>query len=397
MHQSGMELGEIVAFSLLMLGNLAMALPLSVFPAILDGLERFASKSAVRIVFLALRTAATIVLMERTPSLMGLGIIFAVGNLAENAVMAALCWAQLPRLRFSVRLIDRATLKAVKGYSIDAFLAMIAGRVSVQSGAIVVGIFLGAAEVAWFAIALRLVEFAKAFLRSATMTLTPAISSLDAAGNVEAIRQVLFKGTRWVLYLIIPVHLGLIVFGRPFLSIWLGSPEYGDRCYPALVILSGTLSLVVATSVASRILYGMGLLRRFSRASLLEAAVNLSLSLVLARRLGIVGVAWASALPNLLFCLFAIGYTCKLLSASGREYAGKAWLRPLAAGLAPLAVWSSGWTTNGWLGLGLAIGAGLLPYALLVLLLEKAPLRRAHRGRAMSILSRAMNFRKMAS
>ncbi len=395
MRESGMELGEIITFSLLMLGNLAMSLPLSVFPSILDGLERFAAKSAARIVFLGLRTAATVVLLEREPSLLGLGIIFTIGNLAENAVMAALCWVQLPKLRFSVRLIDRATLKAVKGYSIDAFLAMVAGRVSVQSGAIVVGIFLGAAEVAWFAIALRLVEFAKAFLRSATMTLTPAISSLDASGNVEAIRQVLFKGTRWVLYLIIPVHLGLIKFGRPFLSIWLG-PEYADHCYATLVILSGTLSLVVATSVASRILYGMGLLRRFARASLLEATVNLSLSLILAPRLGLVGVAWASAIPNLLFCLFAIVYVCRLLSISGGAYAGKAWLRPLAAGILPLALWSGGWTTTGWLTLGFAIGAGLLPYAMLIVLIEKAPACRSYSRKALSVLSRTpiLNVRR---
>jgi O-antigen/teichoic acid export membrane protein len=123
--------------------------------------------------------------------------------------------------------------------------------------------------------------------------------------------------------------------------------------------------------VASRILYGMGQLRRFSRASLLEAAVNLSLSLILVRRFGIVGVAWASAIPNLFVCLFVIGYACRLLGVRGRDYAGKALLRPLSAGLAPLALWSSGWTTTGWLSLGLAIGAGLLPYAVLIVLLEK--------------------------
>ena len=39
-------------FMLLMLANLAVTLPLSVFPTILDGLQRFGAKSAVRLVFL---------------------------------------------------------------------------------------------------------------------------------------------------------------------------------------------------------------------------------------------------------------------------------------------------------------------------------------------------------
>ena len=368
--KSGIEQNEIIAFTLLMLGNLALTLPLSVFPSILDGLERFAAKSAVRILFLALRTTVTIVLMERQPSLLGLGIIFTIGNLAEHLVMALLCRAYLPRLRFAISHVDRATLKLVRGYSIDAFLAMIAGRVSVQSGVIVIGIFLSAPEITWFAIALRLVEFAKALSRSATATLTPAISSLETTGDIAAIRRVLFNATRWVLYLILPVHLGLIVFGQPFLRIWMGSSEYAERCYPVLVILSATLSLVVAQSVAARILYGMGRLRIFARAALLESLVNLALSMVLVRYLGIVGVAWASALPNLIFGLFAIGYCCRVVGVTWGEYLGRAWARPLIAVLIPLAIWSSGWTITGWSSLGLAILAGLVPYAGMIFVMQ---------------------------
>jgi O-antigen/teichoic acid export membrane protein len=370
MEKSGMQQAEIIGFTLLMLGNLAISLPLSVFPSILDGLERFAAKSAVRIVFLAVRTTATIALMENQPSLIGLGFILTIGTVAEHFVMAILCFINLPRLRFGLGLVDRATLKLVKGYSLDAFLAMIAGRVSVQSGVIVIGIFLSAPEITWFAIALRLVEFAKALLRSATTTLTPAISSLEASGDVDAIRRVFLKGTRWALYLILPVHLGLIVFGRPFLRIWMGSAEYAERCYPALVILSATLSLVVAQSVAARILYGMGKLRLFARSALLEAFVNISLCLLLVKPLGISGIAMAAAIPNLLFCLLAIGYANRLLSVSLRESIGNAWLRPLLAGLAPLAIWLSGWSVVGWVTFGMALLAGLAPYAAIIWLIE---------------------------
>ena len=213
------------------------------------------------------------------------------------------------------------------------------------------------------------------------MTLTPAVSSFDAAGNIEAIRQVLIKATRWVLYLIFPVHLGLIAFGRPFLRIWLGSSEYPEHCYAALVILSATLSLVLAQSVAARILYGMGLLRRFARASLLEAVVNFSLGLIFVRIWGINGIAWAAALPSLVVCLFVIGYSCRMLNVPVRDYLSQAWFRPLAAGCIPLVIWSSGWTITGWLTLGTAIGAGLAPYAVAIFLIEKAGRLRLAAGR----------------
>src|SRR4051812_12292461 len=199
LEAAGVPPGEVVAFALLMVGNLAVTLPLSLFPSILDGLERFALKSAVRIAVLAVRTTGTVLVLEQRPSLLALGVLFTACNLIEHAVLAGLAMRALPELRFARRFVDRATLKRVRGYSLDAFLAMVAGRVCVQSGAIIAGAFLGAAPVTYLALASRLVEFAKALLRTTTNTLTPAVSSLEAGGDQDAIRRMFLRGTRWVL------------------------------------------------------------------------------------------------------------------------------------------------------------------------------------------------------
>jgi O-antigen/teichoic acid export membrane protein len=220
-------------------------------------------------------------------------------------------------------------------------------------------------------LALRLVEFAKALLRTATNTLTPAVSSLEAAGDIDAIRRMFVRGTRWVLYLILPVHLGLIVFGRPFLSIWLGEGEYAERCYVPLVILSSTLTLVIAQSMASRILYGTGRLKWFARAALLEAVFNVGLSVVLGMKYGLIGVALGAVVPNLVMCIWVIGHTARGLGVSLRMYVGESWVRPLVAAALPLVVWLCvGWPINGWGPLFAAILMGLAPYAVVVLALE---------------------------
>ena len=377
LEEAGVPPGEVVAFALLMVANLAVTLPLSLFPSVLDGLERFALKSAVRIALLAVRTTGTVLVLEQRPSLLALGVLFTACNLVEHAVLAGLAVRALPELRLSWRLVDRATLKRVRGYSLDAFLAMVAGRACVQSGAVIAGAFLGAAPVTYFALASRLVEFAKALLRTATNTLAPAVSSLEAAGDMDTIRRMFLRGTRWVLYLILPVHLGLVVFGRPFLTTWLGGPEYAERCYPALVILSATLSLVIAQSVASRVLYGTGRLRTFARMALVEAAANVGLSLALAPRFGLVGIAIGVAVPNLAMCVWVIAHTARGLGVSGARYVADAWLRPLVAATVPLAVWLlAEFDGTGWARLTAAILMGLVPYAVAVLVIEgRLPVR----------------------
>jgi O-antigen/teichoic acid export membrane protein len=368
------ESGDVAPFMILMLTNLAITLPLSVFPTILDGLQRFAVKSVIRLLFLGCRVGGIVYVMETQPGLLSLAVAYTIANILEQAAMAWLSFRYLPGLHLSRRLVDRPTLKQVRGYSVDAFLAMLSGRITVQTGAIVVGGFLTAAAVAHYAVATRLVEVAKNLLRSVTTTLTPAVSEREARGDVDGVRRVLLDGTRFVLYLVLPVHLGLLFFGKPFLAKWIGVEQYADWCFPATAILSATLTIGVAQSVASRILYGLGKLTLFARLSLVEAVLNLTLCLTLVGPLGLEGVAIAVAAPNVLFCLFAIGYSCHVLNVTIGRYLLHAWLLPLALACLPAAIW---WfvtpVSASWMEIGMGIAIGLLPYTLCVAALEVAP------------------------
>ena len=49
-----------------------------------------------------------------------------------------------------------------------------------------------------------------------TTTLTPAVSQREATGDLDGVRRVLLDGPRWVLYLVLPIHLGLLAFGRTY-------------------------------------------------------------------------------------------------------------------------------------------------------------------------------------
>ena len=339
--RSGLDEGEALAFALILLANLAATLPLSLFPAVLDGAERFAAASAVRVAFLTVRTTALVVLVESAPSLLGLGLVLTASNLLEHAALAVLAYKAIPGLRLSPRLADRASLRLVRGYSVDAFLAMLAGRACVQTGPVVVGAALTVVHVTWFGLSLKLAEFAKALLRSATNTLTPAFSALEAAGDAERTRRLFLTATRYALYLMLPVEIGLLAFGRPFLARWLGDGAYADRCYAALAWLASPLGLVAAQSIAARVLYGTGRLKWFARLACAEAVLNVGLGLALVGPFGVVGVAAGAALPSVLACVAAVGMGCTATGTRWRDYVVTGWLGPLAAAAVPAGVWAT--------------------------------------------------------
>jgi O-antigen/teichoic acid export membrane protein len=113
--------GDVAPFMLLMLANLAFTLPLSVFPTILDGLQRFAAKSAIRLTFVGVRVGGVVYAMETHPGLWSLAIAFTVSNLLEHVALGWLTFRFLPGLQLSRHCVDRATFKQVRGYSVDAF------------------------------------------------------------------------------------------------------------------------------------------------------------------------------------------------------------------------------------------------------------------------------------
>lgn len=363
--------GEVPAFLLLMVVNVALTLPLSVFPSVLDGLQRYAAKSGLRLAVLGLRVGGVIWVMETRPGLLPLAAVVTAANLCEHVLQGVLAFRFLPGLRLSRGLVDRATLGRVLGYSKDAFLAMLAGRVTVQTGVIVAGGFLGAAAAGHYANAARLIEMAKNLLRSVTMTLTPAVSEREARGDWAGVRRVFVDGTRWVLYVVLPVHIGIIYFGHQFLWRWLHELARADAAYPAAVLLSLTLTVGVAQSVAARVLYGLGRLRLFARLALAEAGLNLALSFALVRPWGLDGVAFAVAVPNVLFCVVIIGYAARVLGVGVGEYLRAVWVRPLLAAAVPAAVWgllpAAGPT---WAGMAVGVAAGLVPYGLVVAVVE---------------------------
>jgi O-antigen/teichoic acid export membrane protein len=359
---------DATAFMVVMLANLALSLPLSVFPSILDGLERFTAKSAVKVIALAAKAAGYLVVTWDGGTLLPLAVVSIVVALAESLALAALCFWYLPSLRFSPGLIDRATLRDVRGYSTDAFLAMLAGRISLQTGSILIGLFLPTGHVTAFATAARLVDYAKTLLRTVTTTLTPGIAAMEAKGDRDGVRRLFLTGTRVVLFLVMPVNVGVLLFGEPFLRRWVGA-EVALGSYPALVVLSLTLSIGVAQSMAGRVMYGLGHLKWYARLALLEAAVNALLTVVLIRPYGVVGVAVAVALPNLIFCVVTIAMACRATGTTRQDYLAT-WLNPLLAVMVPVVIWVTlGPVEPTWPAVFGGVAMGLGPYAIAVLAL----------------------------
>jgi O-antigen/teichoic acid export membrane protein len=185
----------------------------------------------------------------------------------------------------------------------------------------------------------------------------------------------LLTSTRYVVWLILPVQLGLWLFGGSFIGLWV-EPRYVATSYPTLAILAAPLAFAMAQSVSVRFLYGLGRLKWYARFMLAEAGLNLLLSLVLVRYFGIEGVALGTAIPNVLANLAVLLMICRILNIGIADYLRQVFVRPLlGTALLALGWWLAldGTPLTTWTGLILTGALGLAGYGVVAVLLEFGP------------------------
>jgi Na+-driven multidrug efflux pump len=123
------------------------------------------------------------------------------------------------------------------------------------------------------------------------------------------------------------------VLGETFINLWMG-PQYGPTSAKVLAILTCGYFGFLSQFVANVIFIGLGKLKYLAYLNIGLAVMNLGLSIILVRWLGIYGSALGTAIPLIIngSIIYPI-YVCRLLKLGFMEYLRKSYLRPLLLSL----------------------------------------------------------------
>jgi O-antigen/teichoic acid export membrane protein len=203
---------------------------------------------------------------------------------------------------------------------------------------VVVAITLGPVAVAFYGIGSAIAEQLRGGMATVTMLYAPLAAQMHALQGPAALALLLRRGTRIAVLISLPGILAMAAVGNPFLNFWLGA-DYAARTTPILVLLCLSAGIYALALTCNQVLYGMNRHRISAHISLAEAGANLVLSIVLALRMGAVGVAWGTFLPALV-CegVFLPVYTCRQVSVPLAAYYRDVLGRPLLAAV-PMGLW----------------------------------------------------------
>jgi O-antigen/teichoic acid export membrane protein len=311
--------------------NICVSLVNGVYGGVLVGLQRFDLTNGIEIVNSAAR-AATIVLVLH----FGLGIItlaFIQLIFTTTRFFANYHYAHrfYPELRVRPLKADRINLKSVFSFSFFTFLMQVSASLIYASDNVLIGSFFPVAAVTFYAIGGNLVEYARAVVSGISQAITPLASSLQAKNDMDGLQKLILRSSQLGAMIAVPIAITFILRGGHFIGLWMG-PQYADLSGKVLAVLAGTLLFASANTPTGGVMLGLGKHKPIVPVLLIEGTLNLTLSILLLKRMGVLGVAVGTLIPSLATSLlFWPWYVRRMVKIAPLTYITNAWLRPAIA------------------------------------------------------------------
>ena len=291
--------------------------------------------------------------------LVAMGIISLVGNLLAALLLAFIMRKVEPQVEITVKHADKSTIVSIFNYSKFTFLTMLGLQLIYYSDAFVIGYFLSAAAITIYTIPWSLSEYSNKLIHAVAQTFVPVFSNQEATQD-SSLYQTYISGTKGVLVISNLLCIGILALGDEFIGVWMG-PRYAVECSVLLTIMFTTQLIKSPQLISYSILLGTSNHQKFAMYNFGFSVANLILSILLVQKFGLIGVACATAITQILFYVVVTPIlTSRVINFSLLDYVKKTYWRIVPASLVLFAVltyFAKAHPPTGYLAL---IGQGLI-------------------------------------
>jgi O-antigen/teichoic acid export membrane protein len=262
--------------------------PLNTFRGFIQGLNLWDVDASVNIGVQVVNSIITFTLLSS-----GYGIIQVFLFNQIMTIMGGIVFFAVVRKKYGFTLtfpyMELKTFKFIFNFSLFCFASALLSVFLFQIHSLIIGYFVSVSAVAIYAVAFNI----QAYLRTLNSIIgTPPwtmASEMEGRREHDKQQQLLFKGTKYMAAVFLPVVLIMFIFARPFITYWMGDTFY-ESILPARVIIffwlfNGTLE------IASGMLSAKGIVKQQLFIQMGIVTANIAITLCLIKKLGIVAPA----------------------------------------------------------------------------------------------------------
>jgi len=275
----------------------SVRLPLGIFSNIQVGAQRFVLHRGLDVLATCMNLALAVLLLRMGWGLLALPAALAGSGLLRFAASIGLTWRILPGLRISPAFVERRWLRELLSFSVHTFMLKLTWVVIFSTDNLVIGRLIGLTGVTIYSLTFRLPNTMASLIRRISNTAIPGIAELEDEGSKARLQSVVLDLFRIALEATGCGGIVAVALNQSFVRLWVGEENFGGLGLTVVFAVLGTYHAV--SLLCWDILNGLGRIKLIGIVGVVEAGLNIGLSILLAPMLGIAGVALATLISGL--------------------------------------------------------------------------------------------------
>lgn len=288
------EIEKAKKMMLILIFNLAVTFPLSVFGNIIVAHERFVINKIIKIVQILLQPLLMIPLLFMGYKSIAMVIVITIANIFCLTLNAVICIKKLDvKLRFKG--FDFKLLKEIFAYSFFIFLNQIIDKVNWSLDQFILGSIAGTVATAVYSVAGQLNTMYMNFSTAISNVMLPKVTKMeDNNATDKEFTDVFIQTGRIQCILMSLIITGFVLFGQAFINWWAG-PGY-ESAYIIACILMIPITIPLIQNIGLSILQAKDLYKYRTIIFFGIAILNVAISIPLTQRYGGIGAAIGTAI-----------------------------------------------------------------------------------------------------
>lgn len=316
--------------------SLTARFPLGLVYNLLGGHQRFDVQNLGNFIATVLYAVLVAVLVPRGGGLVLLGALTLAVTLVRLGLPLLWLRREFPELAVRRSYVTRERVRELASVSSSNFLVHIANKVVFSTDVVVVGIVLGPKAATLYGLPAKLFQLAFGLCSVGANLMFPAFAEHEGSGDAEGQRRLLLVGLRGSVAAALLIALPLLLIPDLLIEGWIGE-GYGESS-AVMVLLALVVLIHQPIYLLTNYLIARGLQREVARTLIAAVALNVVLSVALAKIVGLWGVALATLATDLAVLLYVVPALVAPAAAISAATFARSALRPVLPALAAAAV-----------------------------------------------------------
>jgi O-antigen/teichoic acid export membrane protein len=267
----------------------------------LTAFHRFDLARGLAVAEEVLRTIVMVWLLREGYGLVALALTLVGFTVVRHLVAAVWLHKLYPQVRFSLKSAGRESATMLFRYSRVSFAIIAGWMIIFNTDSFLLGLISSSAAAGVYHPGAQLLLYLRNAVNAVAQPLTPAVSHLETTVGVGGVTYLYLRSLRYASYLSFVLCTGVVLFARGFVSLWL-APEFAAAA-DVMIILAVGSSVFLPQIIGNSVLFGIGKHRYVLYVVICEAIAKIILALLLIGPYGLIGMALAAAVPQLLLYL----------------------------------------------------------------------------------------------